>query len=382
MIVLLVLVMITIVSCTTTDSSDREKLEALFKRELPIPEQIQSASFSGGLLKLNVNAAEPPNYIRSQRVQGISFSIGSQSNVNCYVQDITLPGSNISNILNRIRSAEQVNALLEPVAEVKVVDDKPIAMVATYYKTNDGRVGDFKMAHLMLQDHSVNCTHDEPGFRATFKDLMIAMASQTQEKLNHYKIYDKRVYTVATSGLNIGFISEYHAKSSDEIKQVSYQTLLIPSSESTIKTFDTQTINHLNSNGSISKNLSLGYLNEKPNYEMSFEELSTNRYQIQGFFGKERINRVVKTIKPAIPEEQQFKQNLKNNLSQFEVISYLPNFTPRDFLLSKVEMKPGLREGSMTTQDQKVEIFLDKNFELSKQIVVQGETTFVVTRVL
>ena len=61
MIVLLVLVMITIVSCTTTDSSDREKLEALFKRELPIPEQIQSASFSGGLLKLNVNAAEPPN---------------------------------------------------------------------------------------------------------------------------------------------------------------------------------------------------------------------------------------------------------------------------------------------------------------------------------
>ena len=256
---------------------------------------------------------------------GVSFNIGGKSEVYCYVQELSLPGTNISAIVNRINNSADIETIVEPISEVAVYDDRPVIYLASFYRTKNRLLGDFKLAHIMLDDHSINCTHDEPGFRKTFRNTIAYIAGNLEETIKSHKIIDKKVYTVNLGQVKAGFVIDLEARNGNENFRVSYQSLAIPISKNAIKTYDTQMINYLDKNREIVRNVSLAYENEKPEYQIGYDRIGVKKYQIQGVHDDKPVNRVVNADDTLVIEEDRIKSKILAKQKKFDLLIYQPS---------------------------------------------------------
>ncbi len=357
-------------SCKTSSEKTVDNLEKLFTREsTEVEGKIYKESFFNKELILHIKSQSPVTPIESKELQGISFSVGSKTNIHCYVQTLSLPGTNISSIINKVQSSENIETIVEPFTEVAVYKSRPVIYLASFYQTNDQLLGDFKLAHIMLDNHSINCTHDEPGYRKTFRSVIKYLAENSEESVLSHKIIEKNVYIVKLGKLPAGFVVDLEAKNKSERFRVNYQSMAIPVSKTSIKTYDSQSINFLDQDRLVTRNISIAFENEEASYQLGYDRLDSKKYQIQGVYDDKSINRVVSTAKDIVLEEDAIKFSVRQKKLDFDLVVYQPYVAPRDFVTGKVVIDKNLQQGAFTTPDSSMTFFLDKNQNIEKQIL-------------
>ena len=365
--------------CSTTDNVSTKELKALFTRESTAALESHQTSFSGGLLKIEVRAKTQPRPIESIKLQGIEFDIGSRSPIRCFVSELSLPGTNITNILQNVLQNPKIDSLQEPVGEVSFAGDHPILFLGSYYQTTDKLIGDFKVAHLMLADHSINCTHDEPGYRQTFKKTIRHLASSVEESLPNFTIDKTQIFRVAVDDNAIGFILEQQGSRDGKAIHTSYQSLLLPTKDGAIQTVDSQRSQHLVEGGKIQSAQFVEFLGQDLQYDIKFEYSAKKAYEFSGVFADKAIEKAVASEMLAT-EETQVQKAIAAKQQNFQMQTFLPNTAPDKFSTAKVSLDQGLRSGVMAWSDQSVRFKLDENLDLIEQIIPQGDVVVKVER--
>lgn len=367
-------------ACTSNEKQGQEKLRELFKREAKLKGKDFESSFSGGLLKLVVRAPTRPKPILNHTIQGIEINIGTRSPVRCFVSELSLPGTNISNIMASVDSNTSINSLKKPVAEVLFAQNRPVLVVGAYYQTQDRLLGDFKIAHIMLDDHSINCTHDEPGYRETFKQLAINIAKSAKESLSHFTLIKKDLFRVSVEDNTIGFIHEQRAKKDGKELLISYQSLLLPAVDDALRTVDSQSITRLLPGEKIQGAELLEYVNNEQQYALSYEYRADKQYVFTGIKDGTSIDNRVSAKDPILTEEAQVKKALLAGKRSLSMQTYSPESAVDNFTSIAVEMTKGKSKGVMTWGEREVKFTLDKNYELLEQSIPQGDALIKVER--
>lgn len=224
----------------------------------------------------------------------VSIPVGASIDAYCYLgEEANFPGVVLKNIFDSIGALPNIEK--HKVREIKsgVMNNIPYIYLEAEYKTKDNQYGIAKLIASSTMEVSFYCSHDEPGYRQTFFDVVQSLAKSEYiqgfaRELSHYR--KKQIDIMHLNEMSLGYSVHYQLDlEGNEKRDVSFSSALIPRSASAISTNDSiDFTTYSGKTGRLLEGDYYSYTNNEPDYELEIAEGEKGKYTVKGIFqGKE-----------------------------------------------------------------------------------------------
>ena len=263
-------------------------LDALLARELDKLPAPRALSGPQGVFTAEVPAARPPEVKVTEGPAIASWSIGTEQDVQCIIYAQRM---NIADVLNTLFTS----AVLEKMSTTKIeridageAGGQPFLEIDALYtmeSAGHSAVGEIKLAAIAHHDVSLVCTHDEPGYRASFRNTIAALAAtfKINEDAAPAKPSYHAIHAIEVAGARFGFHETVLVKDADDkLTHVTSIAMLVPTKDGKLSSMDTDVIEVTDKSGRMleGKYVAVNDHEETTNLQLTQKDKKT--YAVEG----------------------------------------------------------------------------------------------------
>jgi hypothetical protein len=287
-------------------------LDALLARELdklPAPRDLSGPE---GVFTAEVPAVRPPEVRITEGPAIATWSIGTEQDVQCIIYAQRM---NVADELNTLFTS----AVVEKMSKTKIeridageVGGQPFLEIDALYtmeSAGHSAVGEIKLAGVAHRDVSLVCTHDEPGYRASFRSAIAALAATFKvsgDAAPTRPMYHA-IHAVEVAGARFGFYEIVLVNDEgDKLTHASSIAMLLPTKDGRLSSKDMDIIEVTDKSGRMleGKYVTVDDHAETTNLQLTQKDKKT--YAVEGTTGTKPVKTDVVTKAGLVGEVGQY----------------------------------------------------------------------------
>ncbi len=247
-----------------------------------------------GKWKASVEAAGPVESAVSEGFTTFTIPLGTESPAACFVYDETIDAASAAQAYFKAAS-NSVNFKQIGITDVVLADETPVLLILGLYTIDRGGnslMGSFKLAVFPHSNFSTVCTHDELGYQAAFRRVVLGLFKSYQRTdgkqtvpADHVQIWAAKI-----GDQPIGFAKEtITAGEAGKVTHLKTSSMLIPRSSSALLADDSASVVHSDRKGIVTKGVWFRSENAALSAELTLERIKKKKYAYSGKFKKKEV---------------------------------------------------------------------------------------------